>query len=408
VRDRTSLPPALVDLVAVPLLHTHQRVLLGKALAQEVQLLGQLGYKNSNQHRSSLHWRKYQQVRRLLKRWTVNDVAGVLDALLAIMHPTARNKHSQHVWTCLPHPRYLAHCQARLYAAFVLCEKLLHSYQECFVAFQAIAAQTYFLPLALGMMACMARCHAWSLAQRTALMETYAALQQWRALLPTSAASSMDVPAYAQDLPVRLRSELGATVLAQLTLPLLPQPALIVASELASISEGQEEPDDAVMSELESPQHEIGTMEAGVPTTLDFFSRTSHSPGEDDANSAHVSLESSSSTSLEPVPFSAPTLALDACVTSENGSTASGHTHRIKVSAKLKANLLKLRKGPSTSEPEPASDNTSASKRPIILKKAILAKGKRAQLTEATGNPKPRPAKRSKQADEIDDIFGGL
>ena len=65
---------------------------------------------------------------------------------------------------------------------YSLNSQMIKSYEECFLAFQSIAKQTYFMPLALVVMGCVSRCRAWTKVAQSSLASAYTLINQWRRL----------------------------------------------------------------------------------------------------------------------------------------------------------------------------------------------------------------------------------
>jgi hypothetical protein len=95
-------------------------------LRLELFILDKLYYRNRNQHRSALFHRKFQELRRVLKRWQELGLAGLVDDVLKVFRGTS--KHAGE-WQYVPDGAYMAWFILRLQGA----TQLLAHVQACCV-----------------------------------------------------------------------------------------------------------------------------------------------------------------------------------------------------------------------------------------------------------------------------------
>ncbi|KAJ3027233.1 hypothetical protein HK097_006205, partial [Rhizophlyctis rosea] len=199
---RNSLPTQPDD--SLPrLLFTARRAFCRKEFWSEVVALDRLRYKNTNQHRGSLHFRKLLEVKRLLKRLEENAPDAVIDELLDLMHPQ-RTKKLTGPWTFVPQQPQLCYCLGRLIGCYALLDQLTKSTTTAYTYFQSMTSQTLFMAFGLTTMSSLARLHFLTEKMMTELALCYDVLWKLKHVLPVS---KEGMPSYAEDLPADLNLE---------------------------------------------------------------------------------------------------------------------------------------------------------------------------------------------------------
>ncbi len=144
----------------------------------------------------------------------------------------------------------------------------IRAHRECFLAYQAVAKQTYFMPLSLVIMGCMARCTAWMLPMQEALVDAYSVLEGWRRLVMqavTAPPGGWELPPYHALLPPCLNVEQGDLLPLEVPAKLGPTPS--GPSRSFSLS-GDENDDDDNVAEGADP---TAAHEDVLAPALNFF-----------------------------------------------------------------------------------------------------------------------------------------
>ncbi|TPX32429.1 hypothetical protein SmJEL517_g04493 [Synchytrium microbalum] len=126
----------------IPTLVLLVNALKGSQLESDLFLFSRTYYKNSSQHRSGLHWKKYQQVRRVLARFGEVNLKDLVQEIVVLMQPDKlRRKGGE--YTSIPN--YVGRIQDTLI--------------ECYNAFRALTRQTLFMATSVTMMGLTSRLH---------------------------------------------------------------------------------------------------------------------------------------------------------------------------------------------------------------------------------------------------------
>ncbi|TPX50422.1 hypothetical protein SeMB42_g00353 [Synchytrium endobioticum] len=181
----TSPNPAISTIPASPLPSLLQltRALKGSELSADLFTFERTYYKNNNQHRTGTHWKKYQQLRRLIKRFQEVNLNDMIHDLMALMQP---DKQRRRFGECanLPAHSLCGYVLSRLGGAYLLAERILEALIECYSAFRALLAQTLFMPTAMTMMAITSRLHILYRHVRIHIERCYALLRPFLELFP--------------------------------------------------------------------------------------------------------------------------------------------------------------------------------------------------------------------------------
>ncbi|KAI9004717.1 hypothetical protein BC832DRAFT_592651 [Gaertneriomyces semiglobifer] len=181
-------------------LHRLKRALSASQFPAEFASLDRLRYKNSNQHRSSFHFRKLMLVRKLLQRLREVQIEVLLEELVSVMHPN-KTKNHRGVWTCLPSRNYMAYVLARLISAYGLTLQASTALNDAYVAFRSVASQTYFMAVSVVAMSSTARLHLLLRHMLRDIASCYELLYEWMLAVPED---SDDEVEYCRQLPATL------------------------------------------------------------------------------------------------------------------------------------------------------------------------------------------------------------
>ncbi|KNC96398.1 uncharacterized protein SPPG_08297 [Spizellomyces punctatus DAOM BR117] len=184
-------------------LYGFRRALSPKEFWAEQSVLDRVRYKNSNQHQGSLHFRKLLEVRRLSRRFGEMELDKLIKDILDVMHCN-RTKKTQGRWECLPSHPYMCYVLARLMGAYGLLLRLLIALRNTYLAFRAVARQTYFMAVSLVIMASCARLHLLSRHMLNGVEQCYQLLMSWTQSLPVRGSNDSS----GSELPPSLRANL--------------------------------------------------------------------------------------------------------------------------------------------------------------------------------------------------------
>ncbi|KAJ1721605.1 hypothetical protein LPJ53_003883 [Coemansia erecta] len=153
------------------------------------QLLWRLHYRNRNQHRSGVHFRRLQALRRVLRAW---DAAGphalvrglAQQCLAAAAAAAAGNRTADARWEALPCAVHVRALAARLAEVVRLAGVARDTCRAVFGHFTALVRQTLFMPLALVVVGVAARLHVVFGVWRSDLVDVYGVLHAWLPGLP--------------------------------------------------------------------------------------------------------------------------------------------------------------------------------------------------------------------------------
>ncbi|KAJ2716599.1 hypothetical protein H4R19_000552 [Coemansia spiralis] len=190
---------------------------LGKRneLWQDQTLLQRIFYRNWNQHRGSLYYRRLYELRRVLRILAQTAVRELLEQLLAAFYDpeTRRKDRKVAAWTTLPCVLFTAKVAGRVAMVAKLASKVQQASMAVYVQFAAQTAQTLFMPLALVVQGLAARVFLVAGQWHQDLVAVYVLLAQWLPHLPAC-------PDTLQGRPVDVAAGLPAADDLQLPLPL--------------------------------------------------------------------------------------------------------------------------------------------------------------------------------------------
>ncbi|KAJ2771849.1 hypothetical protein IWQ57_002024 [Coemansia nantahalensis] len=204
---------------------------LGKRseLWQDQALLQRIFYRNWNQHRGSLYYRRLYELRRVLRVLAQTRIRELLEHLLASFYdPAARRKDRKaSAWTALPCALFAAKVAGRMALVAKLASKVQQASMAVYVQFAAQTAQTLFMPLALVVQGLAARIFLVAAQWHQDLVAVYVLLAKWLLHLPAC-------PDTLQGRPVDVAAGLPAVDDLRLPLPLDAPPVEAVRRAAAA------------------------------------------------------------------------------------------------------------------------------------------------------------------------------
>ncbi|EJD53033.1 hypothetical protein AURDEDRAFT_157598 [Auricularia subglabra TFB-10046 SS5] len=163
---RDALPSAAVPAIDAGLKALRSAAKRVRAVADshnvELSILVRLHYKNNNQHRGALWWRRVEQLKRTASRLEELSLPGLLDDLRLAFHAPpdaaqASTKKIKSAWSRAPDADYLAFVLERVHSACLLVDASKASYQSIYGFLARTAAGGAFLSLMLMLSAMTSR-----------------------------------------------------------------------------------------------------------------------------------------------------------------------------------------------------------------------------------------------------------
>ncbi|KAJ2079406.1 hypothetical protein H4R24_003798 [Coemansia sp. RSA 988] len=155
---------------------------------QDRQLLGRIFYRNWNQHKNSVYFRRLYELRRTLRILLDNArVQELFEQLIAAFYDlaTVRSARKVTMWKSLPCQHFATAIAGRFAFAARLASKLQAVCWNTYVQFAAQTAQTLFMPLALIVQGLTARLFVIADVWHQDLTVIYKLLLEWLPYLPT-------------------------------------------------------------------------------------------------------------------------------------------------------------------------------------------------------------------------------
>ncbi|KAJ3225899.1 hypothetical protein HK099_005955 [Clydaea vesicula] len=137
-------------------LHIYKRNLNPKELNVEIDILKRLKYKNKNQQKSSLHFKKFILVHKLLKNLKMVCIEELIGEILKGL-VREKKSNSQTFVPKLPSKQFLYFILTRSTGMFVLLEKICKNSRVAYIEFRNLAKQTYFMPISITAMASLSK-----------------------------------------------------------------------------------------------------------------------------------------------------------------------------------------------------------------------------------------------------------
>ncbi|KAJ2488493.1 hypothetical protein IWW37_004764 [Coemansia sp. RSA 2050] len=155
-------------------------------VAHDRALLGRVFYRNWNQHRTSVYYRRLSELRRGLRIVEQAGVRELIERLGASFYEAGVGKSARKVgaWQALPCAHYVAALAARVSWLARLAVKMRQICWSAFMHFGAQTAQTLFMPLALVVQGIAARLFVVFGVWQLDLVALYELLVAWQPALP--------------------------------------------------------------------------------------------------------------------------------------------------------------------------------------------------------------------------------
>ncbi|KAI9095961.1 hypothetical protein DFS34DRAFT_651218 [Phlyctochytrium arcticum] len=181
-----------------------RRIFVRREFWLDVKAMDRLRYKNHNQHRTSLHFRRWQETRKTLQRLNELNIPGLLTDIIDCMHPQ-RNKRGLGPLEFVPSQNFLIYSTIRTASLHRLLFKLEESLKDAYIAFRALVKQTYFMPLSMLVMAALSRLFIFVQEQQNAAEGLYSLLRSWS--LVAKVDSTIPLLIKPESLPMALTRE---------------------------------------------------------------------------------------------------------------------------------------------------------------------------------------------------------
>ncbi|KZT59783.1 hypothetical protein CALCODRAFT_515884 [Calocera cornea HHB12733] len=223
--ERGTLPPELISLIDLELknFRTTSRAVhaLSSVLDAEFKLLDRVYYKGNSQHRSGLFWKRAAEIRRLARR--VHDIRleGLIDEFRESFFADPKNI-KRAPWTKVPGQRRIHDTLQRLSSVSHL---FAHGIDRCHAAYSWFVRQlqsTAFFPLAMTLIAIVARLHIVFCSLSEELLKTWEAIDRLYQQLPLKLGAT-------QKVPPRISRTLRALLGAETALPRIPSSSKLAA-----------------------------------------------------------------------------------------------------------------------------------------------------------------------------------
>ncbi|KAJ2579590.1 hypothetical protein GGH95_003026 [Coemansia sp. RSA 1836] len=180
-------------------------------------LLGRVFYRNWNQHRTAIYFRRLSELRRGLRVLVQAGICELIEQLGAAFYDAGTSKSARKIsaWHSLPCQHFATAAAVRISHLVRLAVKLQEICWNTYMHFAAQTAQTLFMPLALVVQGISARLHMVFGLWQQDLVALYVLLLQWLPSLPACPDSLNGLtPAIAANLvhADELTSSAGAVV----------------------------------------------------------------------------------------------------------------------------------------------------------------------------------------------------
>ncbi|KAJ2622657.1 hypothetical protein GGI26_003103 [Coemansia sp. RSA 1358] len=134
-----------------------QRHVFGPEVQHDHRLLSRIVYRNRNQHRGSVHFRRFEELRRGLKILQGLQIPVLVDRIQAAFYPVGVSRKRRAEWQMLPCRYYMTAVVGRLVWVGRFLEKLQMVCHRCFVQCTGQVAVTLFMPLMIVVQGIAAR-----------------------------------------------------------------------------------------------------------------------------------------------------------------------------------------------------------------------------------------------------------
>ncbi|KAJ2828365.1 hypothetical protein IWW50_001420 [Coemansia erecta] len=153
---------------------------------QDLHLLSRVFYRNWNQHKSTVYYRRLYELRRILRILDQQEIGALCERITSHFYAagTSKNARRVHGWQQLPCAVYVRSVCVRLLGLVRLVQKVQRVAWNVYVQFTAQVAQTLFMPLAMVVQGISARAYVVMDGWNKDLCSLYEVLAQWLMFLP--------------------------------------------------------------------------------------------------------------------------------------------------------------------------------------------------------------------------------
>ncbi|KAJ3192847.1 hypothetical protein HK101_005875 [Irineochytrium annulatum] len=187
----------------------HRRSLVRREFWTERAILLRIHYKNRNQHKGSLHFRRLEEVKRLLNRFYEVNIEMVLETILKHMNPSeigksAVRKKAVGDQSVLPPRQVVTYALCRTAGGYAVLSRLASVLEVTYREYRALGSSTYFLPLAVTVMGITGRLYQLATHMMSDFEALYDSLFVVVDKLKKTPVMGGDLPNYEHGLPTSL------------------------------------------------------------------------------------------------------------------------------------------------------------------------------------------------------------
>ncbi|RHZ47643.1 hypothetical protein Glove_575g22 [Diversispora epigaea] len=153
-------------------------------LWEELNILERLYYKNKNQHKRTIYFRKIEEVRRITNRFKEMNIGDLLLEFIGWFYGVDQDQNKKYQkqkkpWDHVPSRNMGLYVLNRINCATSLMDQALESYLDTYSNIQLLLRQTEFMTLALTMASILARLNMLTRVWLSELRKCYKLLKEW-------------------------------------------------------------------------------------------------------------------------------------------------------------------------------------------------------------------------------------
>ncbi|CAG8439264.1 6547_t:CDS:2 [Diversispora eburnea] len=153
-------------------------------LWEELNILERLYYKNKNQHKRTIYFRKIEEVRRITNRFKEMNIGDLLLEFIGWFYGADQDQNKKHQkqkkqWDHIPSRNMGLYVLSRINCAISLMDEALESYLDTYSNIQLLLRQTEFMTLALTMISILARLNMLTRVWLSEMRKCYKLLKEW-------------------------------------------------------------------------------------------------------------------------------------------------------------------------------------------------------------------------------------